>query len=527
MLTLVNLENMGLKLLLPMEINKMKIISIFMLMLLSFNIFATDRFALVIGNSSYNASPLYNTINDAYDVSDSFSSLGYDVTTVIDGNRQSMESAVTTLSSSVSQDSMVVFYYAGHAAQVDNKNYLIPVNEDITNENDLKYKSVNLDWILGAFKSSLSRTNIIILDSCRDNPFRDKTRGGGTRGLSVVSAPASTGTKIKNTAIIYATTDGNTADDGDGRNSPFTSAFLKHINRENETILDVMTYVTQDVFTNSDGKQEPTMTNALKEKVYFFDTGVSTASVIVAEKDSGLSITTDISGELFINNQFITYINSGEVKQLFDIDPGTYYLEFITNSYSEIITVDIISNQIIPVVFHNQSSEPLPVATLTEIDTQLENLNAEKQYLEITKSNLNDEIYSLENQMNLHKKYKDKRDSRRKTSINTGLFSFVSFIGAGASAYFAYENYDKYNSAKSTQEAVTFEEMSSGFLIGAVGATLVGSISTLISNYNNKKVIEYDLQEDIFLTQIRSKKIELIKLNNDYEEVVFLINQLK
>lgn len=517
---------MDLELLLLMEINKMKIINVLILTLLSFNIFAIDRFALVIGNSGYSIDSLDNTINDANDVSDSFNSLGYAVTTVIDGNRQSMESAITSISKSLTRDSMLVFYYAGHAAQVDNSNYLIPVNEDIKNENDLKYKSVNLDWILGAFKSSLSRTNIIILDSCRDNPFRDATRGGGTRGLTVVSAPASNGTEIKNTAIIYATTDGNTADDGEGRNSPFTSAFLKNINRENETVLDVMTYVTQDVFTKSGGKQEPTMTNALKEKVYFIEPVVRTASIIIEEKGSGLSITTDISGELFINNQFITYINNGEIKEVFDIDPGTYNLEFFTDSYSEIITIDVIGNQIIPVYFQNQSSKSLPVENMVKIDNQLENLISQRQYLEITKSNLDNEIYSLENQMDLHKKYKDKRDRQRKTSMNTGFFSFMSFIGAGASAYFAYENYNNYNNATTTDEAVTSREITSGFLIGAVGAALVGSVSTLISNYTNKKVIKYDLQEDIFLTQIKSKKLESIKLNNEYDEVVFIIKQL-
>lgn len=505
----------------------MKRVVYILMMFVSFNSFAIDRFALVIGNGGYSLDPLENTINDANDVSESFSKLGYTVFTVIDGNREAIESAVTNLSRSVSKDSMIVFYYAGHAAQADKTNYLIPVEENIHNENDLKYKSVNLDWVLGSLKSSQSRTNIIVLDSCRDNPFRDTTRGGSSRGLTVVSAPATTGAEIKNTAIIYATTDGNTADDGNGRNSPFTTAFLKYMGKKNETVLDVMTYVTQAVFTGTEGRQEPTMTNALKEKVYFMEPEQIVPLSNGVINRFGLEISAGISGKLFINGQFVTNIINGQVKELLDMEIGLYDLEFITDEYSEIITVNIDGHSVVPVVFNNFTLEAVASNTSTDIEQRIEQLTSEKEYLGITRGNLLDDINSLEDQMALHVRYRRERDQRKKTAFNAGLFSFVSYVGAGAGAYFAYENYQRYNETNSYTEAVEARDTASKLVIVAAGATLSGVISSIVSKYNSKKVIEYDLQQEIFLAQLDSKRVELADLNKKYNAVVQNINRLQ
>ena len=165
---------------------------------------AEDKFALVIGHSNYSKDPLNNTLNDANDVSEIFNTLGYNVTKLVDGNKQDMEMGVSNVSKNLTEDSMLVFYYADHASQVEKSNYLIHINENISDKNDLKYKSVNLEWILGSFKSSKSRTNIVILDSCRNNPFKHTSRGSGIRGLTVIPFSPTNDGNFKNTAIIYA-----------------------------------------------------------------------------------------------------------------------------------------------------------------------------------------------------------------------------------------------------------------------------------------------------------------------------------
>lgn len=254
------------------------------LLLLSSNIFAIERYALVIGNSSYSDSPLQNTINDAIDISDRFQSMGYRVTTLLDGNKEEIDRAVIDLRSRVNNSDMVVFFYAGHGVQINGENYLIPVNELIESEADILYRAVEFSWITNSFNGSGNRTNIYILDACRDNPYASGYRGV-SRGLKVVSAPQRSSAMVQNSAVIFATSEGSIASDGDGRNSPFTKALLKYIDLDGETILDVMTYVTQDVFLSTSGLQEPTMTNALKEKVYFGLSEPSSTVIKVVEED--------------------------------------------------------------------------------------------------------------------------------------------------------------------------------------------------------------------------------------------------
>ncbi len=493
-----------------------KKVVLIILILFCSNLYSIERFALVIGNSNYATAPLANTKNDALDVSEGFKNLGYKVTTIIDGNKQVMEEAVAKVSNNLPKDSMVVFYYAGHAAQVDKVNYLIPVNEIINNENDLKYKSVNVEWVIGSLKSSLSRTNIVILDSCRDNPFKNSTRGSGSRGLSVVSSPQTSGTEIKNSAIIYATTDGNTADDGDGRNSPFTAAFLRNLNRRDETLLDVMTYVTQDVFTSTGGKQEPTMTNALKEKVYFYQPVETT---IQSEALGSLSVNSEVPGDLYINSKHIAFIDIGEIRKIERLKPGIYELELVTDSYSEFLTVEVEDNRTTPISFITHS-----------VNVNNEELNAlliQKQDLENSMDILTNEISQLEEQKKLHFSLKSERDSRSKTAINTGFTGLIFYTIAGFSSYYTYDSYQKYSNATTTDEALATRNMTLGFAAGAGASILIGVVNSIISNNSSEKVKDYDAKERYLTSQIKSKNTDLTAIDREYKKVIQQIRRIE
>ncbi|MGL1892644.1 MAG: caspase family protein [Spirochaetaceae bacterium] len=499
----------------------MKYIYLLLHISISFILIAEDKFVLVIGNGNYNKNPLINTINDAYDVSDSFNELGYNVTTVIDGNKQDMEVAISTLSLNLTDGSMVILYYAGHAAQIENSNYLIPVNEIINSENDLKYKSVNLDWILGELKSSQSRTNIVILDSCRDNPYKDSTRGG-SRGLNVVSTPSSNSAEIRNTAIIYATSDGNTADDGDGRNSPFTESFLKFMKSENETILDVMTNVTQDVFRNSGGKQEPTMINVFKEKVYFYNAEYSPT---ITTPDSLLGSITFISnteGKIYLDGDYIAYLQKDEELYFSDLEPGRYTIKFISEEYSEEIFVDIIDESLIPIIL------TIPAKNLSKnefavIDRKIESLTNEKELLEIRRINLKKDIVNEEDKLEKHLNSIDTRDSRKEFARKSGWVSFFSYLGAAVFGYYVYDNYQDYLSTDSGDSS----DLAGKLLIATGGATISGIISGSLSKNNSDKVKKYDLQRKIINANIVKQKKDLIQIDRDFEDVLTQIVHLQ
>lgn len=88
---------------------------------------------------------------------------------------------------------MGLFYYAGHAIQVQGENYLIPVGADIRREHEVPDECLSVSSVLRAMENAGNQMNFIILDACRDNPFARSWRSS-TRGLKKVDAPVGSGT---------------------------------------------------------------------------------------------------------------------------------------------------------------------------------------------------------------------------------------------------------------------------------------------------------------------------------------------
>ncbi|ELS47004.1 GUN4 domain-containing protein [Microcystis sp. LEGE 00066] len=180
------------------------------------------RIALVIGNANYEVSKLGTPLNDATDMNAALKELGFEVILLKDATQQQMDEAIDRFARQMTQGSVGLFYYAGHGIQIDGENYLIPVNNGLIKvEADVRYKSVALGQILGRMAEAENAVNIVILDACRDNPFRGFKRSL-SRGLTAVQT--ATGS-----LIAFATAPGKVADDGNGRNGLFTSFLLKYI----------------------------------------------------------------------------------------------------------------------------------------------------------------------------------------------------------------------------------------------------------------------------------------------------------
>ena len=225
------------------------------------------RYALVIGNSNYDFAPLKNPVNDARDVAKNLRKLRYKTTLATDLNPAQFRDTVATFYRSIAEDNAVsVFYYAGHGIQLQNTNYLIPVDAPIQNPHELVKSAYSINDLLAELGQSLSNQNIIILDACRNNPFR-KTASVTTQlreiqaGLALVEPPAST-------LIAYATEPGNIAEDGRGRNGTYTQALLKHFTRS-ETAEELFKKVRKDVLQATDNRQTPWEHSSLLETFYF------------------------------------------------------------------------------------------------------------------------------------------------------------------------------------------------------------------------------------------------------------------
>jgi uncharacterized caspase-like protein len=225
------------------------------------------RVALVIGNSAYRFAPaLPNPKNDAADLSKSLRNLGFEVVEGHDLDRKGMESAIGEFAEKIKTAKLAGFYYAGHGLQVDGRNYLVPVDGQIKRAADLNTGAVSLDYVLAQMDKE-QRVNLVFLDACRDNPI------AGTIDLALDTRTARAGqglAQIKgaiDTLIVFATQPDNVALDGEGRNSPFTRALLKHIQTPNAEISSIMKRVRSDVVEATKQKQVPWDHSSLRADV--------------------------------------------------------------------------------------------------------------------------------------------------------------------------------------------------------------------------------------------------------------------
>ncbi len=211
---------------------------------------AEARIALVIGNAGYATARLANPKNDADQIARTLRGVGFDVIKLTDTDTSAMRQAFIEFSRRLKrQDSVGVFYYAGHAVQVAGQNYLIPIGADISAESEIPVQAVNLQELLGAMKGAAARVKIVILDACRNNPFESSARGL-SRGLAAVVAPAGT-------LIAYATAPGEVALDGNDGHSPFTSALSRIIPTPGLEVEEVFKRTRAAVLEATQNQQTP------------------------------------------------------------------------------------------------------------------------------------------------------------------------------------------------------------------------------------------------------------------------------
>jgi tetratricopeptide (TPR) repeat protein len=215
------------------------------------------RVALVIGNGKYQfAAPLANPPNDAADIAKALRKLGFDVVEGRDLDRSGMDNAIRQFGRKLDGAEIALFFYAGHGLQVNGKNYLVPVDAKLERPGDLALDAVDIGNVLAQMEAE-KRVNLIFLDACRDNPLaRSLARSLGTRSSAVAQGLASIQSAI-GTMIAYATQPDNVALDGEGRNSPFTAALLKHIVTPGLEIGTLMKRVRADVIATTREKQVP------------------------------------------------------------------------------------------------------------------------------------------------------------------------------------------------------------------------------------------------------------------------------
>ena len=223
---------------------------------------ATKRIALVIGNADYqHGKPLTNPVNDANAMAKNLANLGFEVILVKNATKERMIEAIRTFGDKLTTDCVALAYYSGHGMQVDGVNYLLPVDFSAKSRSEIQFNGVEAERILGQFADHKSQVNVLILDACRNNPFKSFSRSN-EGGLGKMDAP-------RGTLIAYATAPGKTADDNaEGANGLYTQELLKQLPQPGLKIEDMFKQVLEGVAEASKEAQQPWVESSIRGNLF-------------------------------------------------------------------------------------------------------------------------------------------------------------------------------------------------------------------------------------------------------------------
>lgn len=224
------------------------------------------RYALVIGNNKYEEGALANPVNDAKLIAEKLSEAGFNVYSYQNLDKNGMDDAVSSFVKVVNDDTSAtaVVYYAGHGVEVDGVNYLIPVNNrKIGSEADVKIYAYSLDNILSLLDA---KEQIIILDACRNNPFKmSGNRAAGVKGGLGALKEAKKGVTM---SYLFAAQSGETAKDGDGKNSLFTTILSEELAKSSLPLYEIFNNVASRVRDYTSGEQIPLFSSTGSQFVF-------------------------------------------------------------------------------------------------------------------------------------------------------------------------------------------------------------------------------------------------------------------
>jgi hypothetical protein len=231
---------------------------------------AADRVALLIGNNSYASTPLRNAANDARDLAEALKDLGFQVIVRENASRKDMIDALREFGQAIDGAGTALFFYAGHAMQFKDRNYLIPIDAAMGSEEDVTFFSVEIGQIFDRMDRARTRFNFLILDACRDNPFAASFKVSST-GLAQMSSPSGT-------LIAYATSPGSVAADGFGRNGIYTKHILQNIRVPDLPVEIMFKRVREGVERETRRLQTPWDSSSLKGDFAFNSAGGARAA---------------------------------------------------------------------------------------------------------------------------------------------------------------------------------------------------------------------------------------------------------
>jgi formylglycine-generating enzyme required for sulfatase activity len=227
------------------------------------------RLALIIGNGDYQkVASLDNPVNDAKDMAVALKNLGFAVTLKTNASHRTMKNAVRQFGRQLNNGDVALFYYSGHGMQFNQRNYLVPPEADIQTGADIEFEGLDANFVLEHMEQANKRgINLMILDACRDNPYKTNVKNL-RKGLAKMQSPMGS-------LIAYATApDLASYGDSNTRNSIYTQYLLDALRQKAHlSILDMLTEVTAQVTKRTGGQQVPWQASSLTQRFCFAECG--------------------------------------------------------------------------------------------------------------------------------------------------------------------------------------------------------------------------------------------------------------
>ncbi|HRD76648.1 MAG TPA: caspase family protein, partial [Hyphomicrobiaceae bacterium] len=242
------------------------------------------RVALVIGNEAYaHASALKNPVRDAAAVAAALKRIGFELVEVqrnlgVDALRR----ALLAFEGHATGADIALVFFAGHGIEVDGVNYLVPTDARLTRANGVELEAVALPTVTAAI-SGARKLRLVILDSCRNNPFQPRLAADSGRKRSIGRGLA----RVEpgdNELIAFAAAAGTTADDGEAGNSPFTTALLKHLERPGLEVQQLFRNVRDEVIASTARGQVPHVYGTLGAEPVFFRAALASVDTVKANE---------------------------------------------------------------------------------------------------------------------------------------------------------------------------------------------------------------------------------------------------
>lgn len=260
--------------------------------------FAERRVALVFGADRYEAiRPLANAVNDARAVEEALDALGFEVFSEANRDLRRMRRALEDFAEDAAGADVALIFFAGHGVEIAGENRLLPTDADASSLEALEASSLPLE-ALRRTAAEVADIALIVLDACRNDPFGVSSDPQG-RGAKALRLPATVKPglgrlgRAENTLFAFSAAPGETAADGKGNNSPFTTALAKYLGTDGLEIRSVLTLVQQEVYERSRGAQLPYVESGLP--ALFF---ASQASGELPERERLLLAMADVSPQM-------------------------------------------------------------------------------------------------------------------------------------------------------------------------------------------------------------------------------------